>query len=97
MLSDEEALRVSMRNLLTIDTIGFTEDMPGLFAQVTRRLGVAMPEQMPWALSSQGWSDNPDLEPVEREEITPEIDAELDRLTRLDRVIYENARRMFPG
>ncbi len=97
VLSDEEALRVSMRNLLTIDTIGFTEDMPALFGQVCRRLGVAMPEQMPWALSSRGWSDNPDLEPMEREEITPEIDAELDRLTRLDRVIYDNARRMFPG
>ncbi|NDW01337.1 sulfotransferase family 2 domain-containing protein [Salipiger sp. PrR002] len=95
VVSDEDALRLAMRNLLTIDTIGFTEDMAGLFQQVTRRLGVEMPAEMPWARSSKNQVNLPDMEAVEREQITPEIDAQLNKLTRLDRVIYENAKRMF--
>jgi hypothetical protein len=33
--------------------------------------------------------------PTPREPITPEIDAELDRLTRLDRLVYRHAERCF--
>ncbi|WP_226629352.1 sulfotransferase domain-containing protein [Alloyangia pacifica] len=94
-LSDEAALQAALSHLPEFDTIGFTEDMPGLFRQVTARLGIAMPKEMPWARSSRSYDAQPNMEEVTREEITPEIDAELDRLTRLDRVIYEEARRRF--
>ena len=94
-LSDEEALPLALERLGEFDIVGFTEDMPDLFRQVTSRLGIAMPREMPWALSSQERARHPDMEEVAREEITPEIDAELDHLTRLDRVIYEEARRRF--
>lgn len=84
-----------MRNLLSIDTVGFMEDMPALFAEVSQRMGVPMPEELPWARSANEFGKTRGSEPVAREEITPEIDARLDHLTRLDRVLYNNARRMF--
>ncbi|MBE9640246.1 sulfotransferase family 2 domain-containing protein [Salipiger mangrovisoli] len=94
-LPDEEALPLALERLAEFDTIGFTEDMPGLFSEVTARLGIAMPQPLPWALSARDRASHPDMEEVVPEEITPEIDAELERLTRLDRVIYEEARRRF--
>lgn len=97
VMEDAEALRVAMRNLLTIDTVGFVEDMPGLFRQVTDRLGVDMPEELPWAKSSKDFGSRKGTEKIEREAITPEIDYQLDHLTRLDRVFYENARSLFPS
>ncbi|MBN9889851.1 sulfotransferase family 2 domain-containing protein [Salipiger abyssi] len=95
LLNDGEALRVAMRNLLTIDTVGFVEDMPGLFTEVCQRLSVPLPDPLPWARSSKEFGLTEGSERVEPEEITPEIDARLDHLTRLDRILYENARRMF--
>ncbi|WP_313138095.1 hypothetical protein [Paracoccus jeotgali] len=96
-LSDEEALSAALSHLAEFDTVGITEDMPGLFRRVSARLGLAMPEELPWARSSRSYGALPDMEEVAREEITPEIDAELDRLTRLDRVIYEEAKRLSRG
>lgn len=93
-MADDAALEAALNHLSGFDTIGFTEDMPRLFHDVTSRLGIAMPAELPWARASRSYGDLPDMEPVVREEITPEIDAELDRVTRLDRVIYEEARRL---
>ena len=95
VLSDDEALRVAMRNLLTIDTVGFMEDMPGLFAEVSQRTGFEMPAELPWARSSEKFGTEAGSEKVEREVITPEIDRRLNHLTRVDRIFYENARRLF--
>ena len=95
VLHDDEAIRVAMRNLLTIDTVGFVEDMPALFEEVSQRMGVPMPEELPWARSSKNFGTESGSEKVEREEITPEIERRLNHLTRLDRVLYNNARVMF--
>lgn len=94
-LGDKEALRVATRNLLTIDEIGFLDQMPELMARVGARLRLEVPEEIPRARSAQNFGKDPNTEAVERVEITPEIDARLDELVRLDQVLYQNARRLF--
>ena len=54
-----------------------------------------MPEELPWARSARNFGSEKGSEKVAREEITPEIDARLDHLTRLDRILYDNARALF--
>jgi len=94
VVSDEDALRIAMRNLLTFDEIGFLDDIPSLLTRMGKLLGLEVPKKIPRARTSDNFGKDPNTEKVSREKITPEIDARLDELTRLDRVIYENARRM---
>lgn len=93
MLQGDDALRIAMRNLLKIDEVGFTTEISDLIKRVFSTLKVDPPVQLPRSRAFENFGqDDPNTEKVEKEEITPEIDALLDELTFLDRQLYESAR-----
>lgn len=84
----ELAVRRSMDALRSMFFVGFQET----FTQDSRRLvdmlGLEYDEEM--LLSRKR-----DMSSVEKEPITPEIDTELDRLTRVDSILFERAKASF--
>ena len=62
---------------------------------ITTRLDLKYPLTIPHAKSSQEAFTHPNLEPVLREEITPEITEELEKLTEIDSEVYAYARGRF--
>jgi hypothetical protein len=89
---DEEVIPRALGFLDTMCAVGILERFDLSVRQICRRLNLAPPKRMPHRNSHRKFDTHPRLEPVEREELTPEIEAELDRLTRFDRQLYEHVR-----
>jgi hypothetical protein len=88
--------------LAALDGLGFvglTEAMDASLQALARRLGFTRPlvAQLVNVTDANAGASSATFRRVRREPITPEIRAELDRLTRLDRVLYERARARLEG
>ena len=99
-LSGDVALDIVDRALAALDSlafVGITERFPESIMLLSERFGLVPPRHAPRVnISKQNEDDLPqDYKPVPRETITAEIRAELNRLTRFDRVIYGAAVRSF--
>jgi len=95
-LPEEEVLAGALGNLAACDVVGVMEDLSAFYRQVCAALAMT-PGADPGRLNTR---DNPPpglREAPPPEPLTPEIRAELDRLTRLDRVVYEAARARAAG
>lgn len=90
-LSDEDVVAGALANLAACDAVGVMDDLGGFYRRVCAILGMS-PGSGPGRLNTReevtpGLGKAPPPEPL-----TPEIQAELDRLTRLDGMVYEAAR-----
>ncbi|MBR0680289.1 sulfotransferase family protein [Roseomonas eburnea] len=90
-LPEQEVLAGALENLAVCDAVGVMDDLPALYRQICAELAMT-PGPEPGRLNtrddvSPGLREAPPPEPL-----TPEIRRELDRLTRLDRIVYEAAR-----
>lgn len=95
-IAEDEAIRLSMRNLMRIDTVGFLEDLPKAVDEVFARLSKPAPATIPKTRARETFGvSEPNSDKVEIEEVTPEIDALLTYYTRLDSKVYDAARRLF--
>jgi hypothetical protein len=90
-MSDESAVDLACRRLDSLDFVGFQHDMQASVSALFRRLGLPAPKNVHVARRFADLPKNPKLEPVEREEITDEIAAQLRRLTTRDRQVYRHA------
>jgi len=79
----------------SLDTFGIMESYDESVRLILDHLQIPMPDKIPHARDSRNHIEDPSLEPVVREEITPEIAAELDRLTDMDRRVYDYAQQRF--
>ncbi len=97
----DAALAAACAALDRLDFVGLAEDLDSTLAALGRRLGFTPPAHAPRANVLARNESNPFLpfRAVARTAVTPAIAAELERLTRLDRVIYERGRGRFeaPG
>jgi hypothetical protein len=89
-LRPTESLEVAMASLSFVDVVGITEKMKASLVWISQTLDLPV-EELPIMNDAVGnMRDRPgDFRLLEHEPVTPAIAAELDRLTRLDRVIYE--------
>ena len=89
-----EALRRAERALDSLDFVGIVERLEHCLAPLSRVIGAPLPDQFPRV--NQGDANARAsarlFRAVERETMTGAIEAELDRLTYLDRALYERAR-----
>lgn len=93
-VADEIALRRAKHYLSTLFDFGIMEDLDAFVARVFPRLGFDAPPRVPRKNSHEEFSRLKMMQVVEREPVTPEIDAELDRLTHLDQRLYNYAREL---
>ena len=95
-IEDNDAVRIAMRNLIRIDTVGFLDDIESITDEIFASLALPVPETLPKMRARENFGkDDPNTEQVEEEELTDEIVALLDEYTRLDSRIYESARKLF--
>ncbi|MBR0671910.1 DUF4214 domain-containing protein [Neoroseomonas soli] len=90
-LPEQEVVDGALANLTTCDAVGLVEELPALYRRICAVTGMA-PGSDPGWLNTR---DNPPPglgEAPAPEPLTPAIRAGLDRLTRLDRIVYEAAR-----
>lgn len=90
-VADEVALKRAKYYLNSLFDYGIMEDLDSFVARVFPRLGFAIPAKVPRRNSHQEFARVTMMQVIEREEITPEIDAELERLTHLDQRLYRYA------
>lgn len=90
----DRCLEDALQALASMEFVGITEQMDASLSVLGRMLEFAPPPAAPRVnvAATNEWGRSSAFRPVWREPITPEIDAELTRLTRLDRVIYDAAR-----
>lgn len=86
-IDEDKALEIALENLRSFDTIGFVDDLPRVFSEVAAAMSFEPPEQTPHVNRS-------DRSTTAGAEEDPEIRRELDRLTRLDSIFYEEARKI---
>ncbi len=93
----DAALAQALDRLEALDFVGLAEDMDATLATLGRMLGFTPPTRAPRANVLAENEANPFLpfRTIARARVTDEIAVELDRLTRLDRVVYERGRRRF--
>ena len=87
-------LKDALQALASMEFVGITEQMSASLAVLGRMLEFPPPSVVPEVnvAADNEWGRSSAFKPVWREPITPEIEAELTRLTRLDLVIYHTAR-----
>ena len=98
MRDDPEAtLADALRALDGLDFVGLAEDMDRTLALLGRRLGFTPPPRAPRVNVLADNEANPfvPFRTIARAPCTPAVEIELDRLTRLDRAVYERACRRF--
>jgi hypothetical protein len=85
-------LALALDALKAFDFVGLTEDIPGLLRGLSDRLGFPLPAEVPHVnvtrLSTPGGTGGAAAPPED-----PAVEAELDRLTSLDSIVYDAARR----
>lgn len=85
-----EVLERVVEYLEKMEAFGVVDAFEESVRHIVARLGFPVPDTVPHARDSSKLTD-PTLEPIEREPVTSEIAAELDRLTELDQQVYEYA------
>jgi hypothetical protein len=93
LFPDNEVVPRAVEFVDSMCAVGILEQFDDSVRQIYRALNMPPPETLPHAMDHRTYENHPRLEPVEREELTTEIEAELDRLTRFDRQLYEHVRR----
>lgn len=93
--TDRELVETAMENLGTFDLVGFSDELPALVAKIGALLEMDVPDPLPRLRSADDAGKDPITEKVTREPMTADIEAELERLTRADRAIYERAKTLF--
>lgn len=90
----DRCLEDALQALASMEFVGITEQMDASLSVLGRMLEFAPPPAAPRVnvAATNEWGRSSAFHPVWREPITPEIEAELTRLTRLDRIIYDAAR-----
>jgi hypothetical protein len=94
-IDKSEALARACEQIDAFDFVGLTEEFDESLRRLCALLGVERPAHVPRARDHRNAEADPNLEKIEREIVTPEIEAELDRLTELDAPLYAYARRKF--
>jgi hypothetical protein len=89
-VSELEVLHRALGNLLAIDVIGFASHLHDVYTRVAFAFG--MPRIASLARLKTRTDTDPDLEPLVEEPLTPELRAEIDRRTYLDRTLVRLAR-----
>jgi hypothetical protein len=90
---DDEVVPRTLEFVDSMVAVGILEQFDHCVRQICRALNMSPPKTLPHEKDHRKIANHPRLEPVEREELTPEIEAELDRLTRFDSQFYEHVRR----
>ena len=92
-VAPEAALSAAIRALDGLDFVGLSEDLGGALAALGQRLGFTPPSRTPLVNVQAALERNAllSVRPSARAPLTPEIRAELQRLSRLDRVLYRRA------
>lgn len=88
-LAEEEIVEAACRNLASFDLVGFTGALDALHAALCDRMGWSAPAPLP-RLNGRDQAV-PGLFAVPDEPIPPETRVELDRVTRLDRRVWDYA------
>ena len=93
----DATLALALQALDAFDFVGLAECLGESLALLGGRLGFEPPTHTPRVNVLVNSERNPTLpyRPIPRQAITHSIERELDRLTCLDRIIYEHARRRF--
>ena len=91
-VDEQVALHQAQEYLESLFDFGITEDLDSFVARLFPRLGFRPPKQVPYRNSHREFKRDKTMQVVEREPITDEIEAELDRLTHWDRELYNFAR-----
>lgn len=88
-LAEEEIVEAACRNLASFDLVGFTGALDPLHAALSERMGWPAPPPLPRRNThdQEEWG----VHAVPAEPIPPEAVAELDRVTRLDRLVWDFA------
>jgi Sulfotransferase family len=89
-ISGMEVVELALRNLRSLDLVGFADRLDDTYAGVAAAFGLPPVERLPRLNTRHELRAG--LEPAEMEPVTPEVDAELNRLTDLDRMVYRLAR-----
>jgi len=89
-VTELEVMHRATGNLLAVDVFGVSNQLAQVYARVALAFG--MPRVAKMARLNTRQEETAALEPVVEEEITPEIRAELDRCTQLDRMLFRLAR-----
>ena len=92
LVPQEDALEKAIDYLDSLFVFGILERYEESIKYFCELMDIECPEVIPRARDHKNISEQKNLEPVEREEITPEIDAELERLTELDSKLYDYAK-----
>ncbi|WP_206932221.1 sulfotransferase family 2 domain-containing protein [Roseococcus thiosulfatophilus] len=88
-LTEEEIVEAACRNLSSFDLVGFTGALDPFHAAVCARMGWSGPAHLPRTNGHD--QEVPGLYAVPDEPIPPETQVELDRVTRLDRRVWDYA------
>jgi hypothetical protein len=89
-VSELDLMHRATGNLLSVDVVGFAQDLAGAHARVARAFGLPAGGELP-RLNTRD-DPHPDLVPAAEVEVTREVRRELARLTTLDREIWRLAR-----
>ena len=86
-------LSAALRALHGLDLVGVVEKLDGFTALLGQLVGVRLPARLPRhnAAETNDRGSSPGFRKVARPSVTPEVEAELDRLTRYDRAVYDHA------
>ncbi len=88
----EQALEKAISYLDSMFAFGILEKYDEAVAYICNLLDIETPKVIPVTRNSKKNYEDKKFEPVEKEEITPEIEKELERLTELDTQLYEYAK-----
>jgi len=83
------------RNLLQFDAVGFQSNLDLMHAHVSERMGWPPPAPLP--LTNASSQADPELAALPAQEVPPEALPELNRLTRLDRMVWDFALKRAGG
>ena len=93
-LSEDVAVQRAKQYLDSLFDVGVTEQLDSFVPQLFRRLGLPVPPKVPRSNSHERFRRRRSMRVVEREELTDEIQSELERLTVLDQLVYQHARQL---
>jgi hypothetical protein len=88
-LDHMDIVPLACRNLLQFDAVGFQGSLDAVLAHVSQRMG--WPSHAALPLTNASSQPDPGLEALPEEEVPPEAWPELNRLTRLDRMVWDFA------
>ncbi len=92
LFPDDEVVPRALEFVDSMCAVGILEEFDRSIRQICRVLKLPPSKTPPHVMDHRKFKNHPRLEPIEREEITPEIEAELDRLARFDRQLYARVR-----